>query len=215
MGRQLSLTINSIKVFGERHCGTNAIGYFVGKNFKLEFQHYDFLGWKHRLAPKKDEWSKFNVQSCLFIFCMRNPYSWIKAMHREPYYDHYPKIKDLSLENFIKFSIEDYENSIVMWNQKNDSYFRMSDEIPNSIIINVEDFHADQQKFHTKIANLLNRHDVPLIKMNDYVNGRGRHDKKDITSSLQIPKLDKKVATIINSSLSEEMMKKCNYEILF
>ena len=74
MGRQLSLTINSIKVFGERHCGTNAIGYFAGKNFKLEFQHYDFLGWKHRLAPKKDEWSKFNVQSCLFIFCMRNPY---------------------------------------------------------------------------------------------------------------------------------------------
>jgi|TARA_A100001015_G_scaffold69022_1_gene76471 hypothetical protein len=215
MGRQLSLTINSIKVFGERHCGTNAIGYFAGKNFKLEFQHYDFLGWKHRLAPKKDEWSKFNVQSCLFIFCMRNPYSWIKAMHREPYYDHYPKIKDLSLENFIKFSIEDYENSIVMWNQKNDSYFRMSDEIPNSIIINIEDFHADQQKFHTKIANLLNRHDEPLIKMNDYVNGRGRHYQKDITSSLQIPKLDKKVATIINSSLSEEMMKKCNYEILF
>ena len=215
MGRQLSLTINSIKVFGERHCGTNAIGYFAGKNFKLEFQHYDFLGWKHRLAPKKDEWSKFNVQRCLFIFCMRNPYSWIKAMHREPYYDHYPKIKDLSLENFIKFSIEDYENSIVMWNQKNDSYFRMSDEIPNSIIINIEDFHADQQKFHTKIANLLNRHDEPLIKMNDYVNGRGRHYQKDITSSLQIPKLDKKVATIINSSLSEEMMKKCNYEILF
>ena len=215
MGRQLSLTINSIKVFGERHCGTNAIGYFAGKNFKLEFQHYDFLGWKHRLAPKKDEWSKFNVQSCLFIFCMRNPYSWIKAMHREPYYDHYPKIKDLSLENFIKFSIEDYENSIVMWNQKNDSYFRMSDEIPNSIIINIEDFHADQQKFHTKIANLLNRHDEPLIKMNDYVNGRGRHYQKDITSSLQIPKLDKKVATIINSSLSEEMMKKCNYKILF
>tara|TARA_B100000886_G_scaffold250084_1_gene176323 strand:+ start:314 stop:961 length:648 start_codon:yes stop_codon:yes gene_type:complete len=215
MGRQLSLTINSIKVFGERHCGTNAIGYFAGKNFKLEFQHYDFLGWKHRLAPKKDEWSKFNVQSCLFIFCMRNPYSWIKAMHREPYYDHYPKIKDLSLENFIKFSIEDYENCIVMWNQKNDSYFRMSDEIPNSIIINIEDFHADQQKFHTKIANLLNRHDAPLIKMNDYVNGRGWHDQKDITSSLQIPKLDKKVATIINSSLSEEMMKKCNYEILF
>ena len=214
MGRQLSLTINSIKVFGERHCGTNAIGYFAGKNFKLEFQHYDFLGWKHRLAPKKDEWSKFNVQSCLFIFCMRNPYSWIKAMHREPYYDHYPKIKDLSLENFIKFSIDDYENCIVMWNQKNDSYFRMSDEIPNSIIINIEDFHADQQKFHTKIANLLNRHDAPLIKMNDYVNGRGRHEQKDITSSLKVPVLEKSLINIMNSSLSTETMKKCNYKLL-
>jgi hypothetical protein len=215
MAQRLNLTINSIKVFGERHCGTNAIGYFAGKNFNLKLHHHDFLGWKHRLAPQKDEWSKFNVQNCLFIFCMRNPYSWIKAMHREPYYDHYPKIKDLSLENFIQFSIEDYENCIAMWNQKNDSYFRMSDEIPNSIIINVEDFNADQRKFHTNLTDILNRSDMPLIKMNDYVNGRGRHYQKDITSSLQIPKLDKKVATIINSSLSEEMMKKCNYEILF
>ena len=214
MVQQLNLTINSIKVFGERHCGTNAIGYFVGKNFNLKFQHYDFLGWKHRLAPKKDEWSKFDVQSCLFIFCMRNPYSWIKAMHKEPYYDHFPKIKNLSLENFIKFSIEDYENSITMWNQKNDSYFRMSDEIPNSIIINIEDFNADQKNFHNNIADILSTYDIPFIKMNDYVNGRGRHEKKDIASSLRIPKLDKKLIRIINSYLSEKTMKKCNYELL-
>ena len=214
MVQQLNLTINSIKVFGERHCGTNAIGYFVGKNFNLKFQHYDFLGWKHRLAPKKDEWSKFDVKSCLFIFCMRNPYSWIKAMHKEPYYDHFPKIKELSLESFIQFSIEDYENCIAMWNQKNDSYFRMSDEIPNSIIINVEDFNADQRKFHTNLTDILNRSDMPLIKMNDYVNGRGRHEQEDITSSLMIPKLDKNLVRIINSSLSEETMKKCNYELL-
>ena len=68
MAQRLNLTINSIKVFGERHCGTNAIGYFVGKNFNLKFQHYDFLGWKHRLAPKKDEWSKFNVLKIAYLF---------------------------------------------------------------------------------------------------------------------------------------------------
>jgi len=33
------LSINSIKIFGERHSGTNAIGYFAGKNFNLKFQH--------------------------------------------------------------------------------------------------------------------------------------------------------------------------------
>ena len=208
------MKIDSIKVFGERHCGTNAIGYFAGKNFNLKFQHYNFLGWKHRLAPKKDEWSKFDVQSCLFIFCMRNPYSWVQAMHREPYYDHYPKIKDLPLENFIQFSIEDYENCIAMWNQKNDSYFRMSDEIPNSIIINVEDFNADQRKFHTNVAGILNRFDVPLIKMNDYVNGRGRHEQKDIASSLEVPVLEKRLITMIHSFLSTETMKKCNYTLL-
>ena len=208
------MKINSIKVFGERHTGTNAIGYFAGKNFNLKFMHYDFLGWKHRLAPKKDEWSKFDVQNCLFIFCIRNPYSWIKAMHREPYYDHYPKIKDLSLEEFVQFSIEDYENCIEMWNQKNDSYFRMSYEVPNSIIVNVEDFHADQNTFHKNLADLLNSQDLPLKKMNDYVNGRGRHEKKDIASSLEVPELDKSVVKIINSFLSLETMKKCNYKPL-
>jgi len=99
-------------------------------------------------------------------------------MHREPYYDHYPKIKDLSFQEFVKFSIEDYENCIEMWNQKNDSYFRMSNEVPNSIIVNVEDFHADQNTFHKNLTDLLNSQDLPLIKMNDYVNGRGWHEKK-------------------------------------
>ena len=208
------MKINSIKVFGERHTGTNAIGYFVGKNFNLKFLHYDFLGWKHRLAPKKDEWLKFDVQNCLFIFCIRNPYSWIKAMHREPYYEHYPKIKDLSLQEFVQFSIEDYENCIEMWNQKNDSYFRMSNEVPNSIIVNVEDFHANQNTFHKNLTDLLNSQDLPLIKMNDYVNGRGRHEEKDIASSLEVPELDKSVVKIINSFLSLETMKKCNYKLL-
>ena len=208
------MEIDSIKVFGERHSGTNAIGYFAGKNFNLKFQHYDFLGWKHRLAPTKDEWSKFEVQNCLFIFCMRNPYSWIPAMHREPYNDHYPKIKDLSLESFIQFSIEDYENCISMWNQKNDSYFKMSEEVPNSIIINVEDFHADQQKFHERMADILKRQEVPLVKMNHYVNGRGRHEQKDIASSLQVPELEKSLIKLINSFLSSEIMKKCNYKLL-
>jgi len=208
------LKINSIKVFGERHTGTNAIGYFVGKNFNLKFLHYDFLGWKHRLAPKKDEWLKFDVQNCLFIFCIRNPYSWIQAMHKEPYYEHYPKIKDLSLQEFVQFSIEDYENCIEMWNQKNDSYFRMSNEVPNSIIVNVEDFHANQNTFHKNLTDLLNSQDLPLIKMNDYVNGRGRHEEKDIASSLEVPELDKSVVKIINSFLSLETMKKCNYKLL-
>ena len=145
---------------------------------------------------------------------MRNPYSWLQAMHREPYYDHYPKIKDLSLESFVQFSIEDYENCIAMWNQKNDSYFRMSEEVPNSIIINVEDFHADQKKFHVCMADGLNRQDLPLVKMNDYVNGRGRHEQKDITSSLLVPALEKSLIKMINSFLSTETMKKCNYKLL-
>ena len=64
------------------------------------------------------------------------------------------------------------------------------------------------------MADVLNRQDLPLVKMNDYVNGRGRHEKKDIASSLQIPLLEKSLIKMINSFLSIETMKKCNYKLL-
>ena len=203
--------IDSIKVFGERHSGTNAIGYFSGKNFNLQFKHYNFLGWKHRLAPEQTEWSKFDVESCLFIFCLRNPYSWLQAMHKEPYYEHYPKIKELSFEDFLKFSIEDYENSIAMWNKKNLSYLRMAKEVPHSIIVNVEEFHSSQEKIHADLQQTLGKDNASFIPMNEYVNGRGWHDNKDIESSLTIPSFEKNITELIHASLSEEVMKQCNY----
>ena len=203
--------IDSIKVFGERHSGTNAIGYFAGQNFNLQTKRHDFLGWKHRLAPEREEWSKFDVESCLFIFCLRNPYSWLQAMHEEPYYEHYPKIKELSFEDFLKFSIEDYENSIAMWNKKNSSYHRMSKEVPNSIIINVEEFHSSQEKIHADLKQVLGADNSPVIPMNEYVNGRGRHTDKDIQSALAIPSFKKNITELIHASLSEEVMEQCNY----
>ena len=203
--------IDSIKVFGERHSGTNAIGYFAGQNFNLQTKRHDFLGWKHRLAPEQEEWSKFDVESCLFIFCLRNPYSWLQAMHKEPYYEHYPKIKELSFEDFLKFSIEDYENSIAMWNKKNSSYQRMAKEVPNSIIINVEEFHSSQEKIHADLKQVLGIDNSPFIPMNEYVNGRGRHTDKDIQSALAIPSFKKNITELIHASLSEEVMEQCNY----
>ena len=203
--------IDSIKVFGERHSGTNAIGYFAGKNFDLQFKHYNFLGWKHRLAPEQEEWAKFDVESCLFIFCLRNPYSWLQAMHKEPYYEHYPKIKELSFEDFLKFSIEDYENSIAMWNKKNLSYQRMAKEVPNSIISNVEEFHSSQEKIHADLQQVLGVDNSPVIPMNEYVNGRGRHTDKDIQSALAIPSFKKNITELIHAFLSDEVMKQCNY----
>ena len=78
--------------------------------------------------------------------------------------------------------------------------------IHNSIIINVEDFHIDQKKFHERLADLLSRQNMPLVKMNDYVNGRGRHEQKDIASSLQVPALEKSLIKMINSFLSTELV---------
>lgn len=48
--------------------------------------------------------------------------------------------------------------------------------------------------------------------MQDYVNGRGLHDQKDIEFSLAIPNLDQNTIELINASLSPEILKQCNYQ---
>ena len=40
---------------------------------------------------------------------------------------------------------------------------------------------------HKNLADLLNQARFTSNKMNDYVNGRGRHAKKDIASSWRFP----------------------------
>ena len=64
------------------------------------------------------------------------------------------------------------------------------------------------------MADVLKKQEAPLVKMNDYINGRGRHEQKDIAKSLQVPLLEKSLIKLINSFLSAETMKKCNYKLL-
>ena len=110
--------MKSFKVFGERHTGTNAISSFLEKNFNLENKYYEYLGWKHRLAPSHEELKKFNLVDNLFLITFRNPYSWLKAMHKEPYNYNYPQIRELDFLSFLQIPFEDYENVIKMWNQR-------------------------------------------------------------------------------------------------
>ena len=143
------MKIDSVKIFGERHTGTNSLNLFLRENCELEFKYYEFLGWKHRLAPKKVEWMKHDTNNVLFIFLFRNPYTWLNSMYKEPYYHHYLKINDRSFEEFIKFSIEDYENSICLWNLKNNSYLRMSKDSPKTTFIQPWNNELDQSVLYT------------------------------------------------------------------
>tara|TARA_Y100000768_G_scaffold326262_1_gene263513 strand:- start:396 stop:1022 length:627 start_codon:yes stop_codon:yes gene_type:complete len=208
------LKIDSVKIFGERHTGTNALSLFLRENFNLTFKYYEFLGWKHRLAPKKAEWIKHNTGNVLFIFLFRNPYTWLKSMYKEPYYHHYLKINDRSFEEYIRFPIEDYENSICLWNQKNDSYLRMSKEVSHSLNIRIEDFRLDQRKIHRLISKLIGLESAEFIELSGYINGRGIEKNKDVDTSLAIPELTNSEIKCINSYLSRSTMKKIGYDFL-
>ena len=207
------MIVQSFKIFGERHTGTNALSSFIIENFNIKFLYYDYLGWKHRLAPNETEIQKFSTQETIFLFTFRNPYSWLKAMHRDPYYYHYPKITELNFFEFVQFQIEDYENLIMLWNQKNSSYLEMINKVPISMLVKVEDFHNDQQSYFNKISSKI-EFNGNFIPMDRYLNGRGQSSDKSITESLTIPNLSREEIEVINSYLDKDLMKELNYNLL-
>ena len=203
----------SFKIFGERHTGTNALSSFIIENFNIKFLYYDYLGWKHRLAPNETEIQKFATQETIFLFTFRNPYSWLKAMHRDPYYYHYPKITELNFFEFVQFQIEDYENLIMLWNQKNSSYLEMINKVPISMLVKVEDFHNDQQSYFNKIKKKI-EFNGNFIPMDRYLNGRGQSSDKSVTESLSVPNLSGEEIEVINHYLDKDLMKELNYNLL-
>ncbi len=207
------MIVQSFKIFGERHTGTNALSSFIIENFNIKFLYYDYLGWKHRLAPNETEIQKFATQETIFLFTFRNPYSWLKAMHRDPYYYHYPKITELNFFEFVQFQIEDYENLIMLWNQKNSSYLEMINKVPISMLVKVEDFHNDQQSYFNKISSKI-EFNGNFIPMERYLNGRGQSSDKSVTESLSIPNLSREEIEVINRYLDKDLMKELNYNLL-
>ena len=207
------MIVQSFKIFGERHTGTNALSSFIIENFNIKFLYYDYLGWKHRLAPNETEIQKFATQETIFLFTFRNPYSWLKAMHRDPYYYHYPKITELNFFEFVQFQIEDYENLIMLWNQKNSSYLEMINKVPISMLVKVEDFHNDQQSCFNKISSKI-EFNGNFIPMERYLNGRGQSSDKSVTESLSIPSLSREEIEVINRYLDKDLMKELNYNLL-
>ena len=207
------MIVQSFKIFGERHTGTNALSSFIIENFNIKFLYYDYLGWKHRLAPNETEIQKFATQETIFLFTFRNPYSWLKAMHRDPYYYHYPKITELNFFEFVQFQIEDYENLIMLWNQKNSSYLEMINKVPISMLVKVEDFHNDQKSYFNRISSKI-EFNGNFIPMDRYLNGRGQSSDKSITESLTIPNLSREEIEVINSYLDKDLMKELNYNLL-
>ena len=207
------MIVQSFKIFGERHTGTNALSSFIIENFNIKFLYYDYLGWKHRLAPNESEIQKFATQETIFLFTFRNPYSWLKAMHRDPYYYHYPKITELNFFEFVQSQIEDYENLIMLWNQKNFSYLEMINKVPISMLVKVEDFHNDQQSYFDKISSKI-EFNGNFIPMERYLNGRGQSSDKSVTESLSIPSLSREEIEVINHYLDKDLMKELNYNLL-
>ena len=203
--------MKSFKVFGERHTGTNAISSFLEKNFNLENKYYEYLGWKHRRAPSHEELKKFNLVDNLFLITFRNPYSWLKAMHKEPYNYNYPQIRELDFLSFLQIPFEDYENVIKMWNQKNQSYLNMKSHLPNSIYIKIESFNKNQELFFDEVIKKIgDGGNYNFIEEKRYLSGYSISNK-NVKRSLSIPNLKNEELEVIDSYIDKNILKEIGY----
>ena len=202
----------NVKVFGERHTATNALQAFLTQNFDTFCYYYSFLGWKHRRAPKQREWKRINYTDTLFIFTVRDPYTWVEAMYREPYNYHHPQLSEFPFDRFLTHPIEDYENVLQMWNEKYEGYLRMSEEVPNSLIVRMEDFVADQKGIYDLAAPYLVAKGE-FQAYNKYASGTGVSDRK-VGGEAVKRSLTKEQYATINSQIDPAIVKKLGYEMV-
>tara|TARA_B100000073_G_scaffold231719_1_gene193566 strand:- start:393 stop:737 length:345 start_codon:yes stop_codon:yes gene_type:complete len=113
----------------------------------------------------------------------------------------------------VQFQIEDYENVITLWNEKNRSYFELLKMVPNGLSIKIEDFHSDQNRFFDLVSKKIN-FNGQFIPLGNYINGRGESEDKDISTSLMLPSLSEEEIKVINHYLDKDLMEQLNYNLL-
>lgn len=167
-----------LKVYGERNSGTSYLQSLVQLNLDaatlpgsaprryrrlvraneqlidiyFQFTFPRNLGWKHRLAPEKNELQRvaFPLDSVIFLIISKNPYSWLLSLFRHPY--HYQG----ELTTFEAFLAQTWRtvgreghpapfaNPIDMWNAKHASYLQLAQNA-RCIFIRYEDLLADPE----------------------------------------------------------------------
>ena len=165
-----------LKLYGERNTGTNYLSELCARNYAVNLLRGTVprswarsvrqrewgldlyfrlttrgnLGWKHRMAPDKEELKRSSVpaKQLLFITLTKNPYAWLVSLHRRPYHNR------SSFSSWLGFLAtpwqtvgrehhpEPFLNPIVMWNEKNASYLRLA-EVGSCVNLRYEDLLAD------------------------------------------------------------------------
>lgn len=89
--------VKSIKIIGERCSGTNYLELLLMRNFD-NIEMCKRYGSKHQMRKKL--LIKKILKKDLFIIIHRNPYDWIRSMHKEPH--HAPELLYMGFSKFIR-----------------------------------------------------------------------------------------------------------------
>jgi len=88
--------ITRMQVFGERCSGTNFLQHLLDENVQSASRCRDF-GWKHGFHQDGVE----AADDCLFVVIYRNPFDWLRSLHRSPYHAA-SELRGISFSDFIR-----------------------------------------------------------------------------------------------------------------
>ncbi len=170
----------NIQIFGLRCSGTNYLNSLVIKNYR-DVQIVSFLGHKHLWqAELKSRRKKPDI----VIVISRNPYDWLRSIHREPH--HCPDLIGKSFSTFLrspwraylgkqwnhpsrsvrnaiktKENLHEYFDSVIaMRNAKNAIFCSLKNTYENCVCI---DLNALQQAPEQTLSFLTDRFGIELI----------------------------------------------------
>lgn len=210
--------MKQIKIYGERNSGTIYLEWLINKNFEIELLKNDETGWKHRLAPSKEE-IEYDLNPEIYYLCLvKNPYSWLLSMHKRPY--QHEELRKLRFRDFLKYSYGDYRNPIMMWNLKNRSYLELGNYTKNHIFFRYEDFLESIAEPLNTIASKFGIAKPPFYKnihvllTNSHGISKNKFHAEYYTEEIWKEKLNPDHIETINQFLDKDLMNKLEYSFL-
>ncbi|MGD1854735.1 MAG: hypothetical protein ACFB2W_10825 [Leptolyngbyaceae cyanobacterium] len=189
----------------------------------FEYKASHLFGWKHAaIVPEKLE-KHPHFEETGFIFLVKNPYTFLKSLHKRPYHSliqlpkNIDKFIDMPWPTLSRDNISHalLNNPIELWNYKVASYLNFLESHSNAILLRYESllenyellFDVIEDKFLLKSGSrspILKSTKYDRMNTNDYQNKYLHNDSKDGLSSSSIE--------LIRSSLDERLMRSCQYE---
>ena len=238
-----------VKIFGERNTGTNYLSKLIISNFQVQelrgtvpkwplmkseyardlyfrLTHKYNFGWKYSIVNEDILKSNKKYKDTLFLFLVKNPYSFLLSLHRRPY--HNEDFNNLRFGEFINtkwqarsrdsYLNKNFNNPVELWNTKNHSYYNFyRKNTSNSLLIKYEDLLANNEVILDEISMFLEKRDVDYKYVNESTKGDESkyEDYKDYyLKEKWRDKLDKEHFILINNKLDSNLAEKLKYVLL-
>ena len=193
------------------------------KDAIFETKGSKLFGWKHSsvLSENINKHPKFNETG--FIFLVKNPFSFIKSLHKRPYNTliNVPKKVDDFIITPWPTLHRDYtcspllETPVELWNYKVSSYCNFLDSHKNALLLRYESllenhellFSLVEEKFKLKPKTrlpILKSTKFDKLNTDDY---RNKYLNTNPSSGLRLNSID-----LINSVLDDRLVKRCQYD---